>query len=124
MARQRRSHLRRSRGKYSLLASVDPVAGLAKQKMPRGFAPQGNFASIHVENPRVATRSGPEGRYGSTWQEAELHQSVGYFFGQFKSIEDGLFAVIEVTETVWALIGRTSRPLETQLHFYFSMLLS
>jgi len=60
--------------------------------MRRGFTPEGDFRSIHTENPRISAGGGERGDDGAAGQKTEFHQAAGDVLREVQAIEDSVLA--------------------------------
>ena len=89
---------------------------------PRGLTPQSNLRTIHLEDPRIASRGAAPGCNAGTRQKAQLHQAARILTRQVDPIQDRRVAPAEIDQCC----GEDFRlaVVATQLHLDFSMRLS
>ena len=63
---------------------------------PRGFAPQRDFRTIHLEHPRIAARGAESRRDPRARQKTQLHQAAGIVARQIDPVQDRRIAPAQV----------------------------
>jgi hypothetical protein len=62
----------------------------------RGFAPEGDFRSIHPEDARIAQRSTTRSFYQHPGQKTEMHEPLSYILGKIDTIKNSLFVLAQI----------------------------
>src|ERR1019366_4453457 len=86
---------------------------------PGGFAPQSDFRTVHLEDPRIAAGSAMPRGDADTGQKTEFHETASVLAGEVDVVEGGSIAAAQVYQGREGVLRLD--VVATQLHLGSSM---